>query len=64
MKSKSDIIASSCGSAIIKGNPKSVTEQLRELKNARFSGAAFSFVNYLEEVKYFKDKVLSSGVLK
>ncbi len=64
MKKKSDIIASSCGSAIIKGSPKSVAEQLRELKNVKFSGAAFSFVNYYDELKYFKEKVLSSGVLK
>jgi dimethylsulfone monooxygenase len=59
MKSKSNIIASSCGSKIIKGNPKQVAEQLRELKNAKFSGAAFSFVNYLDEIKFFTKKVLS-----
>ena len=55
MKSKSSIIASSCGSKIIKGNPKQVW-QLRELRSAKFSGAAFSFVNYLKEVKYLKKK--------
>tara|TARA_B100001057_G_scaffold473446_1_gene537927 strand:- start:586 stop:1644 length:1059 start_codon:yes stop_codon:yes gene_type:complete len=63
MKSKSNIIASSCGSKIIKGNPKQVAEQLRELKNAKFSGAAFSFVNYLDEIKFFSEKVLSQKPL-
>tara|TARA_Y100000389_G_C17454382_1_gene517057 strand:- start:917 stop:1972 length:1056 start_codon:yes stop_codon:yes gene_type:complete len=59
MKSKSSTIASSAGSKIIKGNPKQVCEQLRELKSAKFSGAAFSFVNYLKEIKYFKENVLN-----
>ena len=41
-----NLIASSCGSKIIKGSYKDVREQLNELKNANFDGAAFSFVNY------------------
>jgi FMNH2-dependent dimethyl sulfone monooxygenase len=64
MKSKSQLIASSCGFKIIKGNPKQVGEQLRELKNAHFSGAAFTFVNYLNEIKFFNEKVLSKNPLK
>tara|TARA_B100001173_G_C16003683_1_gene554562 strand:- start:248 stop:1312 length:1065 start_codon:yes stop_codon:yes gene_type:complete len=63
MKSKSATIASSCGSKIIKGNPNEVCEQLRELKSANFTGAAFSFVNYLKEVKFFKEKVLNKKPL-
>ena len=59
MKAKSHIIASSCGSKIIKGNPNQVCEQLSELKKANFSGAAFSFMNYLKEIKFFNEKVLS-----
>jgi dimethylsulfone monooxygenase len=62
MKNKSDIIASSCGSSIIKGDPNSVAEQLREVQNAKFSGAAFSFVNYLDEIKFFNEKVLSKKI--
>ena len=58
MQGEKNRIASSCGSKIIKGSYKNVAEQLRELKNANFSGAAFSFVNYLEEIKHFKEKVL------
>ena len=58
MQGEKNRIASSCGSKIIKGSYKNVAEQLRELKSANFSGAAFSFVNYLEEIKHFKEKVL------
>ena len=62
MMNKKNTIASSCGSKIIKGNYKDVTEQLREIKNANFSGAAFSFVNYLDEIKSFKKNVINKGV--
>ena len=62
MMNKKNTIASSCGSKIIKGNYKDVTEQLREIKNVNFSGAAFSFVNYLDEIKSFKKNVINKGV--
>lgn len=62
MVSKKSIIASSCGSKIIKGSYKDVREQLSELKNAYFNGAAFSFVNYLDDIKNFKKYVLKKDL--
>ena len=64
MLAKKNLIASSCGSKIIKGSYKDVREQLNELKNANFDGAAFSFVNYLEEIKNFKKYVLKEDLFK
>ncbi len=63
MMSKKNIIASSCGSKIVKGSFKDVSEQLREIKKSNFSGAAFSFVNYLTEIKDFKKMVIDKKVL-
>ena len=62
MMSKKNIIASSCGSKIVKGSFKDVSEQLREIKKSNFNGAAFSFVNYLTEIKDFKKKVIDKKV--
>jgi FMNH2-dependent dimethyl sulfone monooxygenase len=63
MLGKKNLIASSCGSKIIKGSFRDVSEQLREVKKANFNGAAFSFVDYLEEVKNFHKHVLKKKVL-
>ena len=62
MMSKKNIIASSCGSKIIKGSFKDVAEQLREVRKANFNGAAFSFVNYLDEIKNFNTHVIKKKV--
>jgi len=62
MMSKKNIIASSCGSKIIKGSYKDVAEQLREVRKANFSGAAFSFVNYFEEIKNFNTHVIQKKI--
>ncbi len=51
-------IAIGHGGAPIVGTPDEVAAGLAELHQARFSGFAFSFVNYLAEFPYFRDEVL------
>lgn len=40
------------------GSPKDITEQIRELYNAKFSGIALSVVDYKSELKIFAEKIL------
>jgi alkanesulfonate monooxygenase SsuD/methylene tetrahydromethanopterin reductase-like flavin-dependent oxidoreductase (luciferase family) len=42
----------------ITGSPDAVAKQLSEISAAGFNGLAISFINYLDELPYFRDEVL------
>jgi len=46
------------GGCPVIGTPDDVVAGLAELQRAGFDGFAFSFVNYLDEFRYFRDEVL------
>jgi FMNH2-dependent dimethyl sulfone monooxygenase len=46
------------GGLPLTGSPDSIAKALTEISTAGFYGIAISFVNYLEELPYFRDEVL------
>jgi alkanesulfonate monooxygenase SsuD/methylene tetrahydromethanopterin reductase-like flavin-dependent oxidoreductase (luciferase family) len=46
------------GGLPIIGSPDAVAKQLAEISAAGFNGLAISFINYLDELPYFRDEVL------
>jgi alkanesulfonate monooxygenase SsuD/methylene tetrahydromethanopterin reductase-like flavin-dependent oxidoreductase (luciferase family) len=50
--------ANGMGGLPMVGDPDTVTEQLARLAGAGLTGIAVSFVNYLDELPYFRDNVL------
>ena len=46
------------GGLPLTGSPDSIAKALTEISAAGFDGIAISFVNYLEELPYFRDEVL------
>ena len=51
-------VAAGAGTFSFVGSPKDITEQIRELYDAKFSGIAVSMVNYRSELKIFSEKIL------
>ena len=58
LKKMKQTVAAGAGTFSFVGSPKDITEQIRELYDAKFSGIAVSMVNYRSELKIFSEKIL------
>lgn len=50
-------VAAGAGTFSFVDSPKDITEQIRELYNAKFSVIALSVVDYKSELKIFAEKI-------
>jgi alkanesulfonate monooxygenase SsuD/methylene tetrahydromethanopterin reductase-like flavin-dependent oxidoreductase (luciferase family) len=51
-------VAAGAGTHSIVGSPKEVVEQIYEIYKSKFSGIAFSFINFNDDLKYFSKTAL------
>jgi FMNH2-dependent dimethyl sulfone monooxygenase len=58
LKSMKKTVAAGAGTHSIIGSPKEVIEQIYEIYKSKFSGIAFSFINFNDDLKYFSKYVL------
>jgi alkanesulfonate monooxygenase SsuD/methylene tetrahydromethanopterin reductase-like flavin-dependent oxidoreductase (luciferase family) len=57
-----NLFTGSLGFKTLIGNPKDITEQIYEIKKAKFDGLALGFHNYEKEIPFFYDKVMKKFI--
>ncbi len=58
LKNMKKTVAAGAGTYSIVGSPKDITEQIYEIHKAKFSGIAFSFIDFKSDLKFFSKSVL------